>query len=118
MRVTGQFSVPIMRVTGQCCIQIMRATGHCCVQIIRVTGWCSVQIQVGNLYFNSSKIGYITYIRSPDSSGLSVAIIALIVVLILVIFAFIVLLVIMKRQKVYTSWHVCPCLSMHVCLIE
>ena len=88
-------------------VHTLRVADQSSIHFLSVTDQCSAQIQVGNLYFNSSKIGYITYIRSPDSSGISVAIIALIIVVILVIFALIILLVIMKRQQVHTSQFVC-----------
>ncbi|BFZ14638.1 hypothetical protein BsWGS_17677 [Bradybaena similaris] len=59
----------------------------------------SVQIQIGNLFFNDSQIGYVEFLRVGESGSLSPAIAALIVIIILIVVAVVVLLVVMKRQR-------------------
>nr|KAG5690219.1 hypothetical protein BaRGS_019015 [Batillaria attramentaria] len=58
-----------------------------------------VSVQVGNLRFSGSHIGYISFTKSAEA-GLSPVIVALVVVLVLVLVAVAVLLVCMKRKRV------------------
>ncbi|XP_076468403.1 hepatocyte growth factor receptor-like [Babylonia areolata] len=73
-----------------------------------------VKIRVGNLLFNKSKIGYISFIRSATQAQLSVAVIAVIIVVVLCLIAVGVLVFVIKRQRskrrdapsiIYTAGH-------------
>lgn len=56
-------------------------------------------MQLGNLNFSASQIGYIIYLKSAQA-GLTGALIALVVVVILIILGVIVLVIIMKKKRV------------------
>lgn len=58
-----------------------------------------VSVQVGNLVFNGSQIGYVSFTRSAAAS-FSLVIIVLVVLLSFILLALVVLVVIMKRKKI------------------